>query len=432
MKLTPTSKELYKRACKVFPSGSTRAPFFLKPYPVYMIRAEGCRMWDVDGREYIDFVNNMGPLILGHRHPKVLEAVKEQLEHFWAGAPSELEIELAEKILACYPFCDQISFTPSGTEAVMNAVRAARAYSGKYKLIIFEGSYHGSSDSVYPVAGVPKELSEKILLVPFNDRDTFERIFNKNKDELAAVLVEPVLNQGGGIPPNDEFLKVVREITEENGVLLIFDEVVTGFRLALGGASERFSVKPDIITLGKIIGGGFPLGAFAGSQEIMKIFEYPKTLSIEIKKPKVPHPGTFNEHKIAMAAGLATIKELNKNSYEHLETTGNMLREGIQKICLELNINTQVTGIGSMFDLLFTDEEVIDIKTANSANELLKRYFDLAMLNRGVRLAPAHTSFCSVPMTANDIKFTLDAMRSALEQMRTLICEIAPELITSL
>ncbi|MEM2111771.1 MAG: aminotransferase class III-fold pyridoxal phosphate-dependent enzyme [Candidatus Bathyarchaeia archaeon] len=432
LKLTPNSRRIYARASKVFPSGSTRAPFFYKPYPVYMVRAQGCRIWDVDGREYIDYVNNMGPLILGHRHPKVVEAVKAQMDSYWMGAPSELEIELAEKILDAFPCMEKIQFAPSGTEAVMNVVRALRAFTGKDKIIMFEGAFHGTSDSVYPVGGIPKDLAQKIILVPFNNFTVFEEVLKKNKDDLAMVLVEPILNGHGGIPPRNGFLKAIRELTETYGIPLAFDEIVTGFRLGRGGAQERFGVKPDMIALGKIIGGGFPLAAYAGTEEVMKAFSYPKINSIEVGAPKIPHGGTYNEHKVAIAAGLATLSELNQSVYEHLENVGQAIRNGLKEICNDLKIKAQVTGLSSMFHIHFTDEDIVDARTARTGDPLLIRYYDLGMLNHGINLAKAHSSFCSTPMGKEEVETTLNAMRETLESMRNLIRDIAPALVMNL
>jgi len=427
MKLTPTSRKLYERACKVFPSGYTREPYYWKPYPTYIKKAEGCRIWDMDGRQYIDYCNNMGPLILGHRHPKVVNAVKEQMENFWVGGPSELEVELAEKITELYPCAEHVQFFPSGTEACMNAVRVLRAYTGREKIAMFEGAYHGSSDSVFPVEGVPQDVLEKVIYVPYNDTNAVEDIVKKYRNELAMVFAEAVLKD---IVPKAGFLKAVREITEEYDVPLAFDEVVTGFRLAPGGAIERFGVVPDMVVLGKIIGGGFACGAIAASKEIMSSYEYPEVPTLEVKPPPIMHPGTFNEHKITIAAGLATIKELTPNIYEHLNKIGQKIREGLKKICSDLNINAQVTGMSSIFHVYFTSEEVVDARSARRADPLLIRYYDLNLLGRAINLAKAHCSYCSVPMKDNDIKQTLEAMEQTLVAMKPVIRKIAPALLS--
>jgi glutamate-1-semialdehyde 2,1-aminomutase len=431
LKRTWTSRKIYEEACEVLPSGSTRAPFFMWPYPTYMKRAEGCRIWDVDGNEYIDYVCNMGPLILGHRHPKVLEVVKQQLESgFWLGGPSELEVKLAEKISELYPSVEQLQFCPTGSEACMNAARVVRAYTGKEKIVATEGSYHGSSDSLYPIAGIPRELLAKVTRVPFNDIEALEKEVKELKGELAGVFIEPVLGGAGSLSPREGYLKAVREITEENDVPLVFDEVVTGFRLAPGGAAERFGVKPDIAIFGKILGGGFSGSALGGIREIMDVFAYPVTNSLRVVDPLVPHPGTFNDHKVSMAAGLATLDELKADVYEHLEKVGKRIRNGLKQLCFDLSIKAQVTGIASMFHIHFTDSEIIDVNSARRANSLLIRYYDINMANRGINLAKAHSSFCSTPLTDKDVDQTLNAMEDTLTIMKPVIREVAPNLIT--
>jgi glutamate-1-semialdehyde 2,1-aminomutase len=376
-------------------------------------------MWDVDGNEYIDYVNNMGPLILGHKNPRVLSAVKEQMDHaFLEGGPSELELELAEKITELYPCAEHVQFYPSGTEACMNAIRVLRAHTGKEKIAMFEGGYHGSSDSVFDTKGVPKDLLNKLIYIPYNDTEAAERIIRENRKDLAMVFAEAVLKD---IVPKDGFLKALREFTQENDVPLAFDEVVTGFRLAAGGVQARFGVVPDLVVLGKIIGGGFPCGGVASSREIMSQYSFKNGTEMEAKKPNVEHPGTFNDHKITMAAGLATIKELTPQAYDHLDKIGMDLRSGLKGICADLGIKAQITGMGSIFHIYFTDREVIDAKSAKSADPLLIRYFDLAMLVEGVNLPKAHCSYCSVPMTDSDVKLTLQAMEKTLSKIKPMI-----------
>lgn len=430
VKRTPTSQKIHEKACSVFPTGATRAPFFMWPYPTYVKRAEGCRIWDVDENEYVDYVCNMGPLILGHCHPKVLEAVKQQLgTGFWLGGASENEVKLAEKVARLYPTIEQLHFCPSGTEACMNAARAVRAYSGKERILITEGAYHGSSDSLYATAGVPKYLRAKVTRVPFNDVDALRDAVKELRDELAAVFIEPVLGRAGSLAPKENYLQAVREITEENDVLLVFDEVVTGFRLAPGGASERFGVRPDMATFGKILGGGFPCGAFGGKREIMDAFAYPSTNSLKVADPRISHPGTFNDHKIAMAAGLATLNELNAAAYEHLEEVGQRIRNGLGQLSRDLGIQARVTGIGSIFHIHFTDKEITDMSSASRGSPLLIRCYDIHMANRGINLAKAHSNFCSTPLTNRDVDQTLAAVQDTLGAMKPIIREVAPNLI---
>jgi glutamate-1-semialdehyde 2,1-aminomutase len=431
LKRTSASRKLYERACKVFPSGNTRAPHFMWPYPAYITRAEGCRIWDADGNEYIDYVNNYGPLILGHRHPKVLQAVKEQLENgFWMGGASELEIKLAERMIELYPSIEQLRYCPTGSEACMTAARAVRAYTGKDKILALEGGFHGSLDPLYTTAGGVKGLTEKVPRVPFNNAEAMEKAVKNLKDEIAAVFIEPVLGAAGGLPPKEDYLKAVREITEDNDVLLVFDEVVTGFRIAPGGAAERFGAKPDVAIFGKIVGGGFSGAAIGGSKEIMGLFAYPITNSLEVVNPPIRHPGTYNDHKISMVAGLANLTELSKPGvYDHLEKIGQGIRSGLKQTCTELGIKAQVTGIQSLFHLHFTDKEINDIVSARRDNQLLIRLYDICMANRGINVGKAHVGFCSTPTTDEDVKETISAMKSALTTMKPIIREVAPNLI---
>lgn len=429
LKRTPTSKELYTRACRSLPGGYTRGPFQHNPYPTYIQRASGCRIWDVDGNEYVDYVNNFGPLILGHANPEVMEAVRHQLDNLWLGGPAEVEIRLAEKVTELVSCAEKVLFCPTGSEACMKAIRTYRAIRGKDKIAMFDGAYHGCSDSLLFSEGIPRDLLDKIILMPFNDIERFEQVIKASKDELAAVFVEPTIGEMGHEPAKPDFYRAMRDITEENDVPLIFDEIVDGFRIAPGGAQERFGVKADMVTLGKILGGGFPLAAFASSEETMNVWAVKKSTSLDVARARLAHPGTFNDFKISMAAGLSTIEQLTVGVYEHLETLTAELREGLKKICSDLGIKTQVTGIGSIFHLFFTDSPIVNMNSTRRANKLLYRYFELAMLNKGINLGKAHSSLCSVPMTHKEIGNTLDAAKETLSGMRPLIIDIAPGLI---
>lgn len=397
-----------------------------------MKRGQGCRIWDVDGNEYIDYVNNYGPLIMGHNHPKVLEAVRQQVEDLWLGAPSEIEIRLAEKVQEFFPNAERILFCPTGAEACMKAVRTYRATTGKDKIAMFDGAFHGASDSLFFSQGIPKDLLSKINLMPFNDPESVERLVKANKNELAAVIVEPTIGNMGHQPAKREFYKALREMTEENDVPLIFDEIVDGFRIAPGGAQERFGVKADMVTLGKILGGGFPLAAFASSKETMNVWSIRKSSSLDIVGPLAPHPGTYNDFKVSMAAGLSTLNQLTPSVYKHLEKIGGDLRSGLEKACSDLGIKAQVTGIGSIFHLQFTDEPIVNADSSRRANKLLYRIFELSMLNKGINLGKSHSSFLSEPMTESEIKRTLKAAEETLAAMKPMIKDIAPALLTGL
>jgi glutamate-1-semialdehyde 2,1-aminomutase len=430
VKRTPNSKALYERACKVMPGGYTRGPFQHNPYPSFLKRAEGCRIWDVDGNEYIDYVNNYGPLILGHRPPKVLEAVKAQVEQIWLGGMTEAEVRLAEKVTELVPCAESVLFCPTGSEACMNAIRTYRALSGRDKIAMWDGGYHGSTDSLYFSKGIPADTLNKVVLLPYNDAAGVEKQIRKNRDELACVIVDPTLGEIGHEPANLEFYRALREVTEDTDVPLIFDEVVDGFRLAPGGAQERFGVRADMSVLGKILGGGFPLAAYTSSEETMKIWSIKKPNSLDIADADLSHPGTFNDHKISMAAGFATLNELTPETYSHLEKVGSDIRNGLRKILENLRIKAQVVGISSIFHLQFSDEPIVDARSGRRANKLLYRCFELSMLNKGINLGKRHSSFISTPIANTEVTQTLKAAEDTLIEMKPLLKAIAPSLLT--
>jgi glutamate-1-semialdehyde 2,1-aminomutase len=413
MQATKKSQFLFERAQKSIPSGSTRSPFVGTPY-LYAERGQGCYVWDIDGNKYLDFVNNMGPLILGHRHPAVEKAVSQQIKSIWCGAPTELEIELAETILRAFPFCDQVLFTPSGTEAMMKLVRASRAHTKKKKIAVASGSYHGTADTLMCGPGVPEELENLVVRYRYNDEESFRKVINQSRGELAAVVLEAILGGAGSVPPAKSFLQTVREDTERYGIPLIFDEIVSGFRVARGGVSERFRIKPDAVALGKVVGGGFPVGALLGPKELMGEFAYSKARFPLIGNARIPHAGTFNAHPVAMSAGLATLRLLTPGVYEHLERVGGEIRKTLRKLCKDQQIHHSVTGIGSIFRLHFSEVEVKDYETASGSDERNARLFDFLMLAKGVRLPGFHSAFCSTPMRRKELA---DFERAASESL---------------
>lgn len=426
-KLTSESKRLYERAYRVMPSGNTRTVLFYSPYPAYARRAAGSRIWDVDGNERRDYCYNFTVLILGHNHPKVVGAIRNQLEQGTVfGAPTELEVKLAEEIRKRAPHSEQVSFSVTGTEAVMNAVRLARAYTGKDKIAMCQGAYHGSYDSVYTTsAGIPQDtIKNTLTTLPFNNIEVFDEVVRKNRKDLAALVIEPVHRC---IPPKEGFLKAVREITEENEVLLIFDEIITGFRLSTGGASEYYHVVPDLVTYGKIIGGGFPVSALGGKKEIMSLFSFERTIS-ETNKTRLPHSGTFNAHPVAVAAGLAMLSELTPRAYEHINKLGKMMRDGLAKLSSDLGIFYRVVGAGSLFHIFFTREEVVDHSSASRSDPRLLAHLDLDLLVRGFYLAPAHFSCVSTANTAEDVELTLEAVAQSLRSLMPIIRKLEPKL----
>lgn len=357
---TPRSRMLHERALKVYPQGITYAIRHMDPYPVYIRQASGPIIWDVDGNSYVDYWMGHGALFLGHCHPEVVKAIEEQLRrgaHF--GFEHELAVEFAELLTRLLPNVEMMRFTNSGTEANQYAIRLARAYTGKSVVVKMEGGWHGGVDQLhynvtYPYsgfesAGIPKDLEKYIRAVPFNDLDAMEEALKRR--DVAAVIMEPVLG-GTAIPPSPGYLKGVKELVEKYDALLIFDEVITGFRLALGGGQEAFGVKADIIVYGKIIGGGAPIGAFGGRSEIMKL--------IDTRLPRLErayHGGTFSANPISLAAGMATVKFLmnHRSVYEEVNARSEFLRQSLAKLCGENDVlPIHITGASSMIGVHFT------------------------------------------------------------------------------
>lgn len=441
------SQTLYERAKKVMPSGTTRNVVFYKPFPAYADHGIGSRIYFVDGNESIDYCFNQSSLILGHKHPKVMSAISAQLERGIAlGTPTKVEVELAEKMVKSYPAAEKVRFAGTGTEAMMNALRVARAYKGRNKIAKFEGQFHGTYDSVYvsisppldqagpvsnPVAvpeceGMPKTVPGDAVVLPFEDLEAAERLIRKNKDDLAALVVEPLAKPRGYAPMKEGFLKALREITEDNDVLLMFDEVVTGFRLSEGGAADVFHVEPDMVVFGKNIGGGFPVGAFGGSEETMQLFDIP-----EGKRPRIGASGTWNAHPVTVAAGLATLNELDGAAHERLESTGNQLRDGMNKAFAEAGVMGKATGYSSLFHLFFTNKGITDYRSASQANRYVRWIFDLEMVNRGAFFTLNQGWFnVSAVTSAEDVRFTVEQTRQTLKDIRPLIQQKAPELLT--
>ena len=378
---TQKSKALYEKAQIFLPAGVSYGIRYFKPYPFYTVKAKGSKLYDVDGNEYVDYWMGHGAHILGHNPPEVLETVKKQIEkgtHF--GTAQEIEVKLAEQIAKMVPTAEMTRFTNSGTEANMYAVRLARAYTGRSKVLKFEGGWHGGYDTLHKGVKCPFEIPESAgltegalqdtLLAPFND---LEGVREKLRDStVAAVIVEPVLGSGGCIPAEKEFLKGLREICDEKGVMLIFDEVITGFRLAPGGGQQYYNVLPDITTFGKILGGGFPVGAFCGRREIMERLD-----TIAYERPRCSfHGGTFCANPVTMAAGLATLRLLEDGSIiARLNRTGEKVREKLKGIFESREVDVQVTGASSLFSVHFTKKRIKNARDAFEADrEKLAEY----------------------------------------------------------
>ena len=416
------SEELFDRAVKVIPGGvnsPVRAYGPIGMAPRFIDRADGCYIYDVEGNEYVDYIDSWGPMILGHNFPEVKESVLKACEKGLSfGCATAIEVEMAEFICDHIPHVDMVRMVNSGTEAVMSAVRVARGFTGKNKIIKFAGCYHGHSDAmlvsagsgvmtsgVPDSAGVPKGCTEDTMTAVYNDLDSVRALMEQADGKTAAVIVEAVGANMGVVPPKKGFLEGLRTLCDEFGALLIFDEVITGFRLAFGGAAEYFGVTPDLVTYGKIIGAGMPVGAYGGRREIM-----------ELVSPvgKVYQAGTLSGNPIAMAAGLTQLKYLYEHPevYTELEKKGEKLYGGMEKILAEKGLPYHVNHVASLGSLFFTEQEVVDYTSAKSADiKAFSEYFK-GMLAQGIHLAPSQfeAMFLSVAHTDEVIERTLEAV----------------------
>lgn len=401
--------------------------------PVFINKAKGPWIYDEDGNKYLDFVASWGPLILGHAHPDVVKAIRQAAAKGTTyGAPCEKETILVSLIVKSFPSVEMVRMTSSGTEATMSAVRLARAYTKRSLIVKFEGCYHGHADYLLVKAGsgattfgtpsspgVPDGFTESTLLARYNDIRSVENLFALRGSEIACVLIEPVAANMGVVPPKEGFLKSLRQITESSGALLVFDEVITGFRLGLGGAQKTYGVAPDITCLGKIIGGGLPVGAYGGRREIM---------SMVAPVGPVYQAGTLSGNPLAMSAGIATLRKLTeKDSYKKLNLLAERLVEGLEEILEKLGIRAQINSVGSMFTLFFTDREVSDYESALTSNTKMYAEFFKNMLEAGIMFPPSQFEavFVSLAHTEKSIDMTLKAARGALKKLssgRKKIC----------
>ena len=421
------SDQLFATAQNLIPGGvnsPVRAFRGVGGTPRFIRSARGATITDVDGNTYIDYVGSWGPMILGHADEEVVAAVQEVAAGGTSfGAPTELEVELAQEVVDAVPSIEMVRMVSSGTEATMSAIRLARGVTGRSKLVKFEGCYHGHADSLLVKAGsgvatlglpdspgVPAALAQNTLTLPFNDVPALEKVFAEHAD-IAAVIIEPVVGNMGCVPPRDGYLEAVRKLTRENGALLIFDEVMTGFRLARGGAQELYGVTPDITTLGKIIGGGLPVGAYGGSRDIMN--------HIAPAGP-VYQAGTLSGNPLSMTAGLVTLRRLrDKSVYDRLEAASKRLCEGLADAAGEMGVKTVTNRVGSMWTSFFTDEPVLDWEGANKSDRQRYGKFFHAMLEEGVYLAPSQfeAGFVSLAHTDEIIEQTIEAGRKALTRI---------------
>jgi glutamate-1-semialdehyde 2,1-aminomutase len=419
------SKELYEVATRYLPGGvnsPARAWTAVGGEPVFIARGAGSHIWDVDGNRYVDYVCSWGPLVLGHAHPEVTEAISRAAEKGSSfGAPSEAENDLARMIVDAFPSMDLMRFVNSGTEAGMSALRLCRAFTGRDKIIKFEGGYHGHADALLVAAGsgamahgiptsagVTGALASDTLVATFNDLASVETYFDGHPGQIACVIVEPVAGNMGVVPPAPGFLGGLRELTAGNGALLIFDEVITGFRTGYGGAQHLYGVTPDVTCLGKIIGGGLPVGAYGGRRDVM-----------EMVSPLGPmyQAGTLSGNPVAMAAGIKTLQALQKpGTYENLDSAAGRLSDGIKKVFDEADVPLRINRVGSMMTMFFSSEEVTGWESVSASDKKGYARFFHAVLEEGVYLPPSpfEAMFVSTAHTKADIDVTVQAARSAL------------------
>lgn len=426
MKSFKKSQKLFESAKSLIPGGvnsPVRAFKAVGGNPIFIEKAKGSKIYDVDGNSYIDYVLSWGPLILGHAHPKVISALKSAAAKGTSyGAPTKLENDLANLILKAYPSMDKVRMVNSGTEAAMSAIRAARGFTKRDMIVKFEGCYHGHADGLLvragsgaatfgipDSAGVPESYAKNTLTLPYNDIEALKTEIEKNWSLIACIIVEPVAGNMGCVLPKPGFLETMRELTEKYGIVLIFDEVMTGFRVAYGGAQKYYRIKPDMTCLGKVIGGGLPVGAYGGRNEIMSMIS---------PDGPVYQAGTLSGNPLAMTAGIETLKILSaKASYKKLERLSALLEKGLIDASKKAGVSVKFYRAGTMFCTYFTDKDVIDYQTAkNSDTEKFARFFS-GMLNRGVYLAPSQfeAGFISLAHTEKDIETTVKAAYEAFK-----------------
>lgn len=425
---TTKSQEIFAAAQNLMPGGvnsPVRAFKSVGGQPIVFDHVKGAYIWDVDGNQYIDYVGTWGPAICGHAHPEVIAALHEVLEKGTSfGAPCVLENVLAEMVIDAVPSIEMVRFVNSGTEACMAVLRLMRAFTGREKVIKFEGCYHGHADMFLVKAGsgvatlglpdspgVPKSVTSNTLTAPFNDLEAVKALFEENRDQIAGIILEPVVGNAGFIPPDAGFLEGLRELTQEHGALLVFDEVMTGFRIAYGGAQEKFGITPDLTTLGKVIGGGLPVGAYGGRRDIM---------SMVAPAGPMYQAGTLSGNPLAMTAGIKTLELLQKSgTYEYLDKITKKLANGLLQIAQETGHPACGGSISAMFGLFFTAGPVHNYEDAKKSDLAKFARFHRGMLEHGIYLAPSQfeAGFTSFAHTEEDIDRTLEAARDVMSQL---------------
>ncbi len=427
---TPVSAQKQADAERYLPGGSSRGTAFFAPHPHFIERGEGHYVQDADGSRLLDFMINATSLILGHAHPDVTRAIQEQAARGAAfTGPTDAQVRMAKILTERVPSVDLIRFTNSGTEGTMMAIRAARAFTGREKIAKFEGGYHGAHEYVSvsvrpplekldpsgptPIAehpGLPQSILDQVIVLPYNDLDWCERVLRENASELACLIMEPVVSSFGYLPGDVEFLQGLRDLTAELGIVLIYDEVQS-FRIAPGGAQEALGVIPDMTSFGKIIGGGTPVGAFGGRAELMELFD-------PTKGAPIAHAGTFNANPVTMAAGEAVMNHLTPDVYERMNALGEELRAKLRAVFDEFEMPTQITGIGSLFGIHFTSEEIRDYRDVVRADQTMRRALFMGLLNEGVLLQSGAAGAMTSLTTETEIDALVDATRRVTQRLK--------------
>lgn len=428
-------RHYHARACEVMPDGVAGYSQLRSPRPLYLSHAEGARIFDINGKDYIDYLLGAGPLILGHRHPAISSAVHSALDRAIPNVGVSIkQVELAERLRHHVPSMEYLRFLPTGTEGVQAAIRIARKFTGRDLIGKFEGGYHGQSDNVMVSVSatsenrgseseptrvpyhchLPKTVADLTVILPFNDIEACSKIIERHADDLAVILIEPMLGFAGAIPAEQDFIDKLRSLTKKYGILLCFDEVITGFRLAMGGGQAHFRVTPDLTVLGKAIGGGMPLAAVGGHKNIMDVLSVTKH-----PDDYVFQSGTFSAFPMSVAAGLATIDTMERdNTIQHTNEIGEMARTGLRDIVEDLDIAADVTGLGSLFHIHFTAGKVRSARDAEDANQRATLILHERLLNHGIHFYAGRLGFLSGVHGGDDIGYTLNSIRAVIEELQ--------------
>ena len=430
VELTPKSREAWEEAKRYLPGGDSRNSIFWNPYPIFVEQASGAHVVDADGTDRLDFIGTMTTLILGHAPGPVMDAVRQQLEQGLVyNAPNRQQVRLARLLCERIPSFELVRFTNSGTEATLNTIRAARAFTGRSLIAKAEGGYHGSHDTVSvsvrvdpakagerlrpdalpATEGLAEGVLDSVVVIPFNETVPARQILEQHKDQLAAVIVEPMLGSVGMLPATHEFLTMLRDFATENGVVLIFDEVIS-YRIAPGGAQEYYEITPDMTSLGKIIGGGFAVGAFGGRHDIMGLYD-------PTSGPRVAHAGTFNANPATMLAGAVTLEQLTPEVYRRLAEVTEYLRQGLREAGQELEVPVQVTGLGSLFGIHFLEDELVSYRDIARADGAFRHNVFLGLLNEGILMAPNLVGAVSTAISETEVDAFLGAFRTVLRRL---------------